>query len=354
MGTEDTYKPARTRAGTLLQSSVPKRQTGSLRTNGLLLRGVVTATYALDDAHHPYGPEGHLQPGNKAVTPVGIYCDVLLFPSIPGQRWVGMTNVLVMQEGGAGIHGGRIWMPRAARVDLHQGICPTSDPAYMDGDHVIVGFLNDSLEMPVILGGLPHPVLDLGRAEGELGVRMGLKLVDGNPDLRRHNGVHWGVDGLGNFLIDTRRAGDGKLKEDGKETLYPTDADKGNQTLNLPKEAKLQVVIYDMADPENPSELARLAFQKTGLEVTLEEDPELKVEGKAATAKLTLGDGAVKAAIANHLKTLYNSLKAKLDAADLHIHTDSMSGPTTTPTIPVGAPSWDSGIESNKLLFPDG
>lgn len=353
MGTEDTYKPARTRAGTLLQSSVPKRQNGSLRANGLLLRGVVTATYVLDADDHPYASEGSLQPGNKAATPVGVYCDVLLFPSIPGQRWVGLKYVMVMQEGGAGLHGGRIWMPRPARVDLHQGICPTSDPAYMDGDHVIVGFLNDAMEMPIILGGLPHPVLDLGRAEGDLGVRMGLKLADGNPDLRRHNGVHWGVDGIGNFLVDTRRAGDGELESDGREKLYPTDPTKGNQTLNLPKEAKLQVVIYDMADPENPSELARLAFQKNGLEVTLEEEPELRVEGKAATAKLTLGDGAVKAAIANHLKTLYNSLKSKLDAFDSHVHPHPQ-GPTGATTTPIEAPAWDSAIESNHLLIPDG
>jgi hypothetical protein len=108
-----------------------------------------------------------------------------------------------------------------------------------------------------------------------------------------------------------------------------------------------------MADPENPSELARLAFQKTGLEVTLEEEPELKVEGKADTTKLTLGDGAVKAAIANHLKTLYNSLKTQLDLFDAHVHPHPL-GPTTATTTPILAPAWNSGIESSKLLFPDG
>jgi hypothetical protein len=223
----------------------------------------------------------------------------------------------------------------------------------MDGDHVIVGFLNDSMEMPVILGALPHPVLDLGRRDEDLGVRMGVKLADGNPDLRRHNGVHWGVDGLGNWLLDTRRAGDGSLEQDGTEKLYPTDATKGNQTLNLPKEAKLQVAIYDMDDPDNPTELARLVFQKTGLEVTLEGDPEWRVEGSAETAKLILGDGAVQVAIADHLKTLYNSLKSKLDAFDAHVHPHPQ-GPTSATTTPIAAPEWDEGIESNHLLIPDG
>lgn len=354
MSVRDTYRPMMTRAGTLLQSAVPKRQTGALRANGLLLRGVVTATYVLDDPEHPYASGGSLQPGNGEATPVGVYCDVLLFPSIPGQRWVGIKNVMVLQEAGGGLHGGKIWMPRPARIDLHQGISPTSDPAYMDGDHVVVGFLNDSMEMPIILGALPHPVLDLGRQDGDLGVRMGLKLADGNPDLRRHNGVHWGVDGLGNFLVDSRRAGNGELEEDGREKLFPTDADKGNQTLNLPKESKLQVVLFDMADPENPTEMARLAFQKTGLTITLEEEAELTVEGKGTTAKITLGDGAVKAAIADHLKTLYNSLKSKLDLADVHTHTDPQGGVTGPPSAPVGAPSWNSAIESSHLLIPNG
>jgi hypothetical protein len=165
--------------------------------------------------------------------------------------------------------------------------------------------------------------------------------------------VHWGVNGLGNFVVDTRRGNDGALDSTGREKLYPTDSAKGNQTLNLPKEAQLQVVFYDMADPANPLEVARLAFQKTGLEVTLEEEAELKVEGKSATAKLTLGDGAVKAAIAGHLKTLYNSLKSKLDAFDSHVHPHPQ-GPTLSTTTPIGAPAWTSAIESNKLLFPDG
>jgi len=353
MGVDANFRPMRTRAGTLLQAAVPKRTRPSLRTNGLLLRGVVVKSYALDALQHPYGPEGALQSGTKAATPVGVYCDVLVYPSIPGERWHGLQNVMVLQEGGTGIHAGRIWIPRATTMDITKELASNSDPAYVDGDHVLIGFLNDSPEMPIILGSLPHPILDLGRAEGDLGVRMAVKIADGNPDLRRHNGVHWGVNGLGNFVVDTRRGNDGALDSTGREKLYPTDAAKGNQTLNLPKEAQLQVVFYDMADPANPLEVARLAFQKTGLEVTLEEEAELKVEGKSATAKLTLGDGAVKAAIAGHLKTLYNSLKSKLDAFDSHVHPHPQ-GPTLSTTTPIGAPAWTSAIESNKLLFPDG
>lgn len=354
MSVDENFRPQRTRAGTLLQSATPKSAGPSLRANGLLLRGVVVASYTQDAPQHPYGPEGALQSGTKAATPVGVYCDVLVYPSIPGERWHGLQNVMVLQEGGTGIHAGRIWIPRATTMDINQELSSKSDPAYVDGDHVLIGFMNDSPEMPIILGSLPHPVLDLGRAQGALGVRMGLKVADGNPDLRRHNGVHWGVDGLGNFLIDTRRGNDGKLESTGQEKLYPTDAAKGNQTLNLPKEAKLQVVIYDMAVPNTPTEIARLSFQKTGFKVTLAEETELLVEGKAATAKLTLGNGAVKAAIAGHLKTLYNSLKSKLDAADAHTHPDPQGGVTGPSSAPVAAPAWDSGIESSKLLFPDG
>jgi len=354
MSVDQNFRPHRTRAGTLLQAAVPKSAGPSLRTNGLLLRGVVVASYIQGAPQHPYGPEGALQSGTKAATPVGVYCDCLVYPSIPGERWHGFKNVMVLQEGGTGLHAGRIWIPRATTMDITQELASNSNPANVDGDHVLIGFLNDSPEMPIILGSLPHPILDLGRAQGDLGVRMGLKAADGNPDLRRHNGVHWGVDGLGNFLVDTRRGNDGALDSTGREKLYPTDSAKGNQTLNLPKESKLQVVFYDMASPDTPTEIARLAFQKTGLEVTLAEEAELKVEGKSATAKLTLGNGAVKAAIAGHLKTLYNSLKSKLDAADAHTHPDPQGGVTGPSSAPVAAPSWDSAIESSKLLFPDG
>lgn len=49
------FRPIRTGSGTLLQSGIPKRSApfGLLRARGLLLRGVVTATYVVDDPNHP-------------------------------------------------------------------------------------------------------------------------------------------------------------------------------------------------------------------------------------------------------------------------------------------------------------
>jgi hypothetical protein len=84
------------------------------------------------------------------------------------------------------------------------------------------------------------------------------------------------------------------------------------------------------------------------LEVKLSEGASLKVTGKDSNTVTVLGDGGVKAAIADHLQTFYSLVKGVFDP---HIHPTGMgpSGQTATPF-----PAWDSTINSNKLKFPDG
>jgi hypothetical protein len=84
------------------------------------------------------------------------------------------------------------------------------------------------------------------------------------------------------------------------------------------------------------------------LEVKLSAGASLKVTGKGSNAVTVLGDGGVKAAIADHLQTFYSTVKGIFDP---HIHPTGMgpSGQTATPF-----PAWDSTINSNKLKFPDG
>ena len=89
------------------------------------------------------------------------------------------------------------------------------------------------------------------------------------------------------------------------------------------------------------------------LEVRLSEGAAAKVVGKDSGATTTLGDGSVAAAIADHLQTFYNQIKAKLDAFDAHIHPTGV-GPSGTPQPTIVAPPWDTKINSNKLKFPDG
>lgn len=356
-----------------MQSGIPVtpiKQTGR-RANGLLLRGVVVETYVTDDSGHPQADT----PADQA--PIAVYCDVLVFPSIPGQRWVGLRNVLVTQEI-AGLHRGRIWKPRPASIDFLDSLSieEGSNPAYMDGDHVLVGFMNDNLAQPVIMRALPHPQTDLGREDKALGRRMKLTDADGDPDLFRHHGVHWGVDDLGNYGISTNYANDGVIDADGKEPPPSGASDTGNITLDLPKEAKLTINLNDMSSVDSPSPQLTFTLEdgKCKIEIdqstfTLEDDKctveiasgaTVEITEKDSDAKLVLGDGAKSAAIAERLEALYTSLVAEINKFNTHTHGGVMSGPAftgtptaSTPPTTQTPPTWDSLIASTKLKLPD-
>ena len=83
-----------------------------------------------------------------------------------------------------------------------------------------------------------------------------------------------------------------------------------------------------------------------------------------AKDKIEISEGGLSekhAAIVEHLQSLYEELKAKLDAWEAHTHPvpnaipllpgPVLAGPTL---LPLGAPSWDSAINSTKVGLPDG
>ncbi len=339
-------------AGTRLQAGIPKVRARPRRNaNGMLLPGVVTATYVTDTVGHPYA-------GAEAAAATAVYCDVLVYPSIGGQRWFGLEKVLVAQDG-SGLHKGRIWKPRATTMNFADDLdaeMTDNNPAYLDGDHVLVGFMNDNMSQPVIIRSLPHPSLDLGREDATLGQRMKLVEADGDPDFFRHHGVHWGVADNGDFVVDTTFANDGDLDSNGYEAAPPTGG-TGAQTHDLPQDAKFEAVFWDMTDPDSPVEASRFTFQKDKLHVKIATGDSLVVSGKDGDATLVLGDGAVKVAIADHLATLWGQLKA---SADAHQHTYAAplipSGTlVTAPTVPPEVvPAWSTSIESTKAKIPDG
>lgn len=85
------------------------------------------------------------------------------------------------------------------------------------------------------------------------------------------------------------------------------------------------------------------------VEIKLSDGAAAKITGKDANAATVLGDGGVKAAIADHLKTLWNNNKSI--HSDVHKHPTAfgLSGPADVP-----AEAWNTAIESTKLKFPDG
>lgn len=332
-------------AGTRIQAGIPSRVARPERSAaGLLLRGVVVATYVSDEGGHPQeGREGELD------QPLAVYCDVLVYPSIPGQRLFALKHAVVAQDV-AGVHRGRIWKPRAATIDTSgNSLDQTSNPALLDGDHVLVGFLNDNFDQPVILKSLPHPIMDAGHEipEKELGKRMKLKVTDGDPDFFKHHGVYYGVSDIGSFIVDTTWANDGELAVDGSEAVPPVDG-KGGQNFRLPQHASYDLVFYDMSNPAVPVEVMKLTVDKDKLHLKVTQGETLKVEEDGVDAKLTLGNGAVKVAVADHLETLHTAVKAWLEALTVPTGT----GPSGTP-INSPAPSWDPYINSSQALIPD-
>jgi len=93
-------------------------------------------------------------------------------------------------------------------------------------------------------------------------------------------------------------------------------------------------------------------LKENEVEMILDEGAALKVTGKDSAATTILGDGGVKAAIADHLETFYTAtLKVYLEA--LFVPTGlGPSGPASAGIGP--APPWAPNINSNKLKFPDG
>ena len=131
---------------------------------GLVVRGVVTRVYYLDAL-----PAGLLvaggPPSPSGLAPAALYCDVLVYSGIPGARTGLIPRVLITYDAG-GVHDGDVAVPRATRkmVADPTGRAPDEDggasPAVFDGDHVLVGFMDDSIDQPFVLRYLRHPHAD--------------------------------------------------------------------------------------------------------------------------------------------------------------------------------------------------
>jgi hypothetical protein len=310
--------------GTRLQAGIPTRP--ALQTlqqaNGLLLRGVVTATYVSDSEGHPALNDP------DAGVPTAVYCDVLCYSYRSNQRWSFLPRVLVSQDQGS-MHGGKIWKPRATTMDISGvtlDVTVGANIGNLDGDHVLVGFMDDNLALPVILRGIPHPQFDLANDAQDVGHRMKLELADGDPDFWKHKGVFYGVTNAGDFVVDTTMSYAEDLTAEGHEPDPPEDGTSGNYQVKLQKGAVVHIQIED--------------------------GETLKVELKGGDAQLTLGDGAKHVAIAEALKSLYNSLKQKLDTYDTHVHPTGM-GPSGPPNPMCQCPAWESAIESSTLALPE-
>lgn len=312
------YQLAMSPTGTRMQSGLPKGSPadGVLRARGMTLQGVVVTVYVYD-SHQAANTVA------DGTTPNTIYCDVLCYGKHEGV----VPRVLVTHGERAGLQEGDISIPRATTIAVNGPLDQLqTNPAMMDGDHVIIGFLEDDLKKPFILRYMSHPSSDIGNDGNPAGQRMRLKEADGQPRFTKHKGSYWGIDADGNMVFDLTKAHDGSsYQSTGAEPPPLGDGSVGNVTLKLPAMAKVTVQIDGGAS---------FVLDKNG-----------------ADATSTLGDGAVHTAISEHLEDLWNELVQWLSMATV---LTSLGPSAPFPTIPGPPPAWAAAIQSGKMSLPDG
>lgn len=348
--------PYTTTSGATLQSALAPKAMLPGRAMGKMLRGVVVATYVTDDPKNPY---------NRAqANAYAVYCDVLCYGPLAGGTPTLMPNALVSQER-AGIQSGDIWHPKAATMDVSGAPLSLTQSNLMnlDGDHVLIGFVDDMMSQPVILRALPHPMSDIGQAAAEpqdgQGVRM--KLVDGNPAYRKHNGSVLGVSPQGDVLLRTLYANTGELTAQGAPPGPPKTGDVGNVLLELHSRAQRLTRLIDMDNPASPQDvlqevvslaLYQIEFMRASAHFTVKDagGNTLDAKGSGAQATLQVGSGTVSVAIAENLQQMYTQLKL---AFDTHLHGTALGPSNTASGSGFTAPPWQANIRSDKVTIPD-
>jgi hypothetical protein len=184
---------------------------------------------------------------------------------MPNQRFNMLKQVLVSQEK-SGLHHGGEWRPRASTQDITDASTKldadqASNPANLNGDHVLVGFIDGSFNTPVVLRSIPHPSNDIGNDDKELGQRLKLKVVDGDPYFQKHHGSFFGVSDDGDFIADTTFANEGSTDAEGIEPDPPIDG-KGSQSFKLPQDGTYKIQLLDMSNPSSPSVVNEVVITK--------------------------------------------------------------------------------------------
>lgn len=307
------YAPTPTVGGGVIPGGLPKGvmpQSG--KANGLNVRGVVLVL------------TGFGEPSPPLQAAQAVYASVLCY----GRLRCVLPRVLVTQPHG-GPQSGRIGGIRPSSIAIGEGGALNPDfasPADCDGSHVIVSFLDDDLALPYISAVIPHPKVDLGHdASDDVGDRLAVSSEEAaTPLLDKHNGAWWGVTAEGEWVFDLEKVHLGRLQPDGTEPAAGTSGAPGNFRVRLPQGAHLTLEIAAGAT--------------------------LDLASQADLATLTLGDGAVRAAVSEHLEALYAALKTYVESAQV-LTALGVSGPILATSGP--APSWDARINSSKLRLPD-
>lgn len=211
----------------------------------MLLTGQVLRVYLPSDPAHPAnasvplagGPAvaGQLPPatyaslyppnlanGDPPRSIPGVVCDVLIRSA--GYRGQMFRLVPVAQGMGYGRNDAEPWIPEGCSSCANGGSPTVTNPALpesaaraedLDGDFVLVGFLDGNANKPIILSGLTHPL----RVEKPPVWQTAVAGVSAVPKVKviRHRGVRIEIDNHGNVLVDATGATSGVKNLDGTE-----------------------------------------------------------------------------------------------------------------------------------------
>lgn len=320
-------------------------------TGGVVTRAVVIQTFFADDPSIGAGYTDNTgTPGAHPRQIKAVAASVLTYGR-PGRHAFLPRVPVVQARHGLNDHHG-LWIPRPTTVDLSTGLAPvlpdgnqadreqTADPTNLDGEHVLVTFLDNDPAQPVIMGALPHP-------------RANYRMVAANgPQVRsRFRGVETCIDKDGNVIVNTYAANSGDI-DPALEGLEPPvhDAEHGKVTLNLSAAAELNV---HGVDQNGANEKYRLRLKDGELLVSFNTGVTLVVSEAGTDAKMILGDGTSSGMLFEAFQAWWNTVVAPTH--DTHVHPSGM-GPTGPPA-PLFAVVTDPGsaipsIQSDNLKLP--
>lgn len=207
MNATNPFTPAMLPDGSVVQAGVYSGDRTHEHALGAIVRAVVLATYYADD------PGWEDRPWARGGAVKGVCCDVRTY----GRQTRVLTRVPVLQLQ-HGIHDHDWWVPRPSRQSLTDtGVAMagesgaggvTATAAHdLDGDHVLVAFLEGDWAQPVILpGGLGHPA-SVHRMTADRGRVREI----------RHHGVAITIDDAGNVTVDATGAAQEELGAHGIE-----------------------------------------------------------------------------------------------------------------------------------------
>lgn len=323
------WKPKFATTRSVHTSGLPslRPQVDSGKANGLQVSGVIIDVFG-------YEHKDRLGTA-RSISSNAIYVSVQCY----GRYQCFLPRVLYTHDR-SGVHEGDIQLPRGTTVSYTTLDTENADPMTLDGDHVIVSFLDDDLNRPYVLRTLPHPISDTGNSGRSLGHRIRIKedtdAAAGSssrlksPRYWKHRGSYFGVDEKGNYVIDLTRAhnGDYQVTSNGiEEPTPPGGPDNGNYLIRLPANAKVTL--------------------------SIDGGETLEVADKDGSATLHLGDHLKSVVIAEAMETWWNTVIKPYIDAHTHPYIFGQTGPGGSGVAGL-SPTYDaSTMTSDKMKLPD-